>query len=167
MTDHGDDTRDLRRYGNQPEHPAMIEARTRRFGVVCLTTGIALPIVVYFAGLVTAVAADNNAFHTEPARLFAVLGMIALIGLGFMLVAVGGMERLLRAPRSLTDNNRILLERHIVETRERFDVIMGLLAPLPGRLTAIEDVIEKVPAYGEGVVFGVTLGRDPAEPSEH
>jgi hypothetical protein len=134
-----DDTQDIRRYRRRPDDPHATEARTRRFGVICLAAGITLPVLVYLAGMVVAVLSENDAFHQESARLFAVLGMIALIGLGFMLTAIGGAERLHRPTRAAADRNRILLERNSLEQREFHENLAGLVAALPGRLAAVED----------------------------
>jgi hypothetical protein len=162
-----DDTQDIRRYRRRPDDPNASEARTRRFGTICLSCGIALPVIVYLAGMVVAVVTENDAFHHESARLFVVLGMVALTGLGFMLITIGGMERLHRPTRAAADRNRILLERLTLEVRERYDSLAGLVAPLPGRLTRIEETIDRVPAYGEAVIEGITLGRDPSGPNRN
>jgi hypothetical protein len=134
-----DDTQDIRRYRRRQDDPDAAEARTRRFGSICLVAGLALPVLVYLAGMVVAVLSENNAFHHESARLFAVLGMVALTGLGFMLIAIGGTERLHRPTRAASDRNRILLERNSLEAREFHENLAGLVAALPGRLSAVED----------------------------
>lgn len=101
----GQGTRDLLTLG-QP-HPAEAgidpharETAMQRWGTRCMIGGITIIIGTYTASLVVAVLADTQAFHDPEARLFAVIGMVALIMLGTLLLGFGGWERLARYDRA-------------------------------------------------------------------
>jgi hypothetical protein len=164
MTETGDNTRDLR-HRLHPGGADRAERNTRRFGFICLTAGITLPLLTFVAGLASAVATDNNAFQDEAARLFAVLAMVATIGLGCMLVVIGGVERLIRGMRDGIERNRILVERVAVDVDEKYRNLFGLVAPLPHLVNDLVEVVEKVPRYPEAVLDGFDLARGLASDS--
>lgn len=145
----GHQTHDLRLHQRHHD-PIAAEARTRRFGRVCLIGGLALLVVVYFGGLSAAIVSDNNTFQSPSGRLFAVLGMMALIGLGCTLTSLGGVVHINRPYREGLDRNRLLLERLTIDVDERLRGLIGAVEALSGRMVALENaqqaLIEVLPA---------------------
>lgn len=190
MSDHGDgtglagnDTRNLRKAaGAAGEENIKQEQLTQRRGNLCLVGGFATIALTLLANLGTVVVYRDQPFPNPQAKLFANLAFVTVMVLGASLVTVGWIERMLRGNRARQiagaaiaydrgEQTDILLKRHIVdmqedrrEFRQQLDVLMGMIGAIPGRLAAIEAALDRVPAYGEGVIQGITLGRDSATP---
>lgn len=169
MTIHGERTEDLRK--SDPAKLPDDETRTRRFGHRMLWIGgVSIPIVYLFC-LTAAVLTGNKLWRGTDGPLFSVLGLMTLIAGASAAILVGGFERILRpmrdrqrddesAHRAATDRNRILLERLILDVEEKYRNMLDLIAPLPGRLSAIEEAIVRVPDYGRGVIDGMQVRAD-------
>lgn len=208
MNDPGGNTVDLgpRHTAEPPEHrpdqPDDKERRIRRFGTLSLISGVTIEVTLALASLVMAVVSDNNAYSNPTAELFGVLSHLAFVSLAAGLIAIGGMERLNRRHRAQTadntrelaavrrtsitvadmaraaERNRILLERHINESRDRHTELFGTVGALPGRmlelterygevvhrLDSIEKAIEEFPDYSRGIKDGLQLRRGYIDP---
>jgi len=167
MQQHGEETEDLRRRTPIADNLDPPETEVRRFGRRSLTAGLIIAPGTYVLCLVAAVLSGNKMWTETKGQLFSVLGLITLFTAAAALILIGGVERLQRPLRARQkqgvldiDRNRILIERGVVDNQERFDVIMGLLAPIPGRLSAIEEAIVRVPDYGRGVIDGMQVRAD-------
>lgn len=145
MHQHGEETHDLRRRRPPQDDFDPLETRVRRFGRRSLTAGLIIAPGTYVLCLVAAVLSGNRMWTDTDGQLFSVLGLITLFTAAAALILIGSIERLQRPSRAREqqdsldiDRNRVLIERGAVDNQERFAVIMGLLAPLPGRLDAAE-----------------------------
>jgi hypothetical protein len=174
----GDSTQDLRAGQVTGDSDAdQAEKHTRRFGRRCLTAGLIIVSFTYLFALTAALLTSNN-WGNQDSQLFAVLGLITLLGGGTALILLGGIELLQRPVRArqrtgaaARDRNRILLERLSYDSHERFDILMGLVGPLPGRLNEMvqrldqmTETIKTVPDYGRGVVDGMQVRNEALGP---
>jgi hypothetical protein len=173
----GEDTQNLRPRPAIDSDADKAEIRTQQVGRRMLIAGIVgIPMPFLFC-LGAAVATDNN-WGNPGAQLFAVLGVVVL-ALSFLgLLLAGAAEHRQRPLRTrqrenagAVDRNRILIERMALDHSERLDHIMGLIAPLPGRLNDVDQrldemaaAIKAVPDYGRGVEDGVRASIDALGP---
>lgn len=168
----GETTRDLQAL--RETHPAEsglakadTETRIRRWGTRCLIAGLVIPPVMYGASLVASILAEINVFKSEAAQLFSVLGFIGLMQFATGLLILAGLERLTRplralARRSVTraeDNARIgeeLRKEVAINSRLVAELIVTAAAS-EKRLAGVEQAIEKVPDYGQGLAQGARV----------
>jgi len=177
MDERGQHTEDLRRLTPPPDD----ETRTRRFGNRCLLWGSVIDGATFTASFVAAILSDNNLYTSPAAQFFGIMGLVLGIAAGTTFIALGFMERAWRPTRARqkSDSTTLDLLKSRVEALrldhdERFQVAMGHLTVLPGRLIevsetagtlvarvgALERVIAAQPSYATGVEHGLKLRRD-------
>jgi hypothetical protein len=164
-----DDTQNLRRPADLNTDPD--ENRTKRYGRRMLGAGISISVGTVVAAQTAAIISEQRMFDNRAAELFAILTLVALMSLGFAMITVGGLERIQRPSRrrlrhhaALLDRLRVLAERSAIDHREQYDNLQGLVAALPGRMSALEErteemarVLESVPDYSQGLSEGARV----------
>lgn len=168
MNSHGEQTEDLR--SRNTDAVAATEAQAERFGRRCFTWGLILAPGAIVASLTAAILSGGGLWTNNDGQLFAVLGLVSVFSTSGALILVGAFERLQRPVRARQkigaqqiDTNRILVERLTVDVQE----LAGIVATIPDRLAALEGVVDRVPAYGEGVIQGITLGQSSVGPEQN
>jgi hypothetical protein len=179
MAEVGETTRDMRTRGqlNPAERdldPHIRETAVQTTGLRHRRAGLAILLGAPATGLAAAYLAEGQVFHQQNAQIFAFLALVATIAIGVTYLASGLSESRGRHGRAL--HRQILAEQQKfrvehAEDRERLDLVIGLVSALPGRLDALagrldalERAIDKVPAYGDGVIHGMTLRNDAMGP---
>lgn len=167
MHEPGTTTRDMLTRGQQ--HPAETgidpqarETTMQRWGGRCFTAGITVIVGTYAASLVAAVLTDTQLYSDPEARLFAVIGMIALIMLGTLLLGFGAWERLGRYDRTqarllLVNQARILDE--LAAVRQQANDHADQAALTAGAVNRIERVIDTIPNAGQIVAQALRLSQ--------
>jgi hypothetical protein len=173
VTERGQQTEDLHQHTRTPP-PGRDETRDRRYSRRALTAGITLGATTYVASLIAAVASDQGMFASRPAQLFGILGLVLLSNLAGALVVLGGTVVQLRSVNVRIDAAAVeaaRLRQQVAsgaeDNRERFDVLMGLLGPVAGRLDQVAESVGKLehavaatPGYATGVEHGLKLRKD-------
>lgn len=143
MHERGTTTEDLRSVRSPaPANPADLEEKaTRRFGRRNYITGISIIVGTVLSCLIFRILGGSHMYDSPTAQLFGTLGILSSLLLGTTLALAGAAERKHRPERAATrdilvaaDRNRIRIEQLTQDTDERLQVVMGLLAPVPGRL---------------------------------
>jgi hypothetical protein len=128
----------------------------RRYGNLFLLAGSSVIVLTLLAILAVP---EHQAFTIPP--VVGDAGTGALLSIGSSFLVVGLIERLGRYARAM--NRRVIEDQRafaveviaaLGELSEQLRHVTSLVAPLQARLTAIEQVIEKVPEYAEGVMDG-------------
>lgn len=168
----GENTRDFHHL--HIPHPAEIglpaadtETRIVRFGNRALTAGIAIPVGIYVTTLAAAVAADVGIFTSPAGQMFATLGFIAVMTLACGLLTLAGVERLSRQSRTLVrravgrveDNaDTVAANKALIEKTNRLVAeLIVTNAALEKRLLGVEQALENVPDYSEGMAKGARI----------
>ncbi len=132
------------------------EDHTRHFGKVCLGGGLTIGILNIVGSLSATIATESRLVPKTPAgAMLSTVAFVAITAIAAALIVIGGIERLNRPHRSAV--RQALAGCSRVEDRLR--LVAEQVAPLPGRLAAIERVIDKVPQYPEAVLDGIDLAR--------
>ncbi len=185
--------------------PVAAPSPARRAGHRTFIAGVILGVATYIIGLSASILSDEgNVFESQPAQIFGAIGLVTLISLSGALISAGSNARqfqkqldeelapLRKVVADLVrgvDANRILLERLTLDTRERDETKLGIVAVLPGRVNengerigdlsgsiselvkVVEDIqgrmkrVEQVVApeaggYVQGLEHGMQLRRD-------
>lgn len=115
--DLGGNTQELHEL-NQP-HPAEhgigepdLDRTARRFGDRCFRWGLSLGVGAFMAALAVAAAVGNHFLEQHPdGRLFIGLALVAAVGTATALVAVGGVERIIRPLRAMDRQQALRVDR--------------------------------------------------------
>ena len=147
MSETGTRTEDLR-LARPPELPAD-EARTQRFGRRAFTGGLTICILLVVGTLVAWILADTALATSRDGALFGILLFAGGLTIGASLTVLGGMERQHRPVRARQRHAEVELRRVqtrieslIQDTNECFEVVMGLLGPINGRLSEFADRVD-------------------------
>lgn len=165
MNDHtGMTTRDLCTLG-QPNpierglSPDELEVRTQRHGRICRRTGITIIIGVFIGSLSAVILSEKRVFDEPGAQALANLSLFSILVGASIVTNSGFYERRERPMRAMMRQALRQLEKNT----ERLDT----LTPLPGKIAAMEHVIDKVPGYGRGVMDGLQVRADALGPEDH
>lgn len=163
--DLGGDSRDLRALGI-PEPAEMHlqtrdrETRIRRTDRWALISGVTIIVGALLGSTGLAVATDGPTFHNPIAQMYGILTLVTLVAAGAILIAIGATGRRQRLERAMMRE----LMRKTQGNVERLDVVMGIVAAIPGRLDAVEQALDDVPNYGKGVIEGVQMRQEALHP---
>lgn len=109
------------------------------------------------ASLCVALLAENGLFSDRVAQLFAILSTLGLFLGGAMLTLAGSLEMMGRSSRAMTRKAYALATENAVTLK----TVMGLVAPLPGRvelngerIAAVERGMSDLAAYLPEVLVG-------------
>lgn len=155
MTEPGSTTAEIRAI------PTTTPARPA--GRRALIGGLVLGAITYLASLTAAIVAEQGLFNALPAQLFGFLSAITLACLSAGLIIAGHNARqqqkqlapfhqAIAEQKQLTHANRLLLERLTLDTHERYDNLIMIVAAVPGRINATDEdlagVKEQLAAMG-------------------
>jgi hypothetical protein len=164
--------------------PDAAEHRARRTGRRNRAAGITICVGTAIAAQSAAIISQQQMFSNRAAELFAILTLLTLINLGVAFIIIGGIERITRPIRArqkhltaevdgvahdkaaLEEAMQVALAHHsavlgrLTAVEEVVAPISEQLAAIHERLEEVQKVIDKVPAYGEGVIHGLTLRQD-------
>jgi hypothetical protein len=172
----GETTQDLHALG-QP-HPAeqpptttepaisTSELSVRRYGGACIIGGCTIMGLTVIAVL----AIPDRLADLIPKMVVHTITNASMIA-GSALLIAGLIERLGRYGRAmhrrLIAEQREFTERLLAKqeelSRQQFEV-MAFMAPLPGQLNEILEVIDKVPAFSDGMIAGVQVASKALSP---
>lgn len=161
MNEPGMTTRDMRTLGkpNPAERglsPDDLEDRTQRHGRICRRTGITIIIGVFVGSLAAVILSEKRVFNEPGAQALANLSLFSILVGASIITNSGFYERRERPMRAMMRQALRQLENNT----ERLDTLVSV----PGRLAALEAVIDKVPGYGQGVMDGAQVMSDALGP---
>ncbi len=136
---------------NRPEldHHHRTEARKQLCGTVTLAAGILLfPLYAAVAGWWEGDPTDHAAITIRD------LILRVMLASGIVTTVIGVAERRGRNERAITYATYAAVQ----DCREA----LAALAALPERMDHLEEVVERLPGYAEGVIQGVTMRRAAA-----
>jgi hypothetical protein len=156
----GETSREMRTLGrpNPAERnldPHVHETAIQTTGRRHRWTGAGILAGVFVTSLTAAFLADGQVFHAQNAQVFAFLSLAAVLVTGALFLTSGLAERRQQHQRAVARAS--LAKADAIE--ERVDLIVGLVSPIVGRLAAIEEALEKVKQFEDGVELGADVRR--------
>lgn len=146
---------------------AGTEASNRHYGHILGAIGAALAVIPFVISIV--IAALNPQAIDDEGRSGRILSIVLFtaITIGIVMMGVACLERLTRYNRTLMRevlDNQDTLRQELANAQEERQYLIGVVAPIAGRLAAIEQKVEGVRGFSEGVEVGTKLLGDLMDP---